>query len=279
MHEAALAATAGGAARLVSRFRRSHHFAARTFANVKCATLGRPVLLALFADALDRDHAFGFGGVEHDHALGRAPGDADALDAGANELAAVGDQHDLVAVLDRERGDQLAGLLPDGAVALAHVHGDDAFAAAAGDPVLVGRGTLAVAALGNGQHELLGSRHRDVALLAKLDGLAGRDLRGLLGVGRRLLGLAAVEAAPHRARAPEIGDALLGAGVHVAQDRERDQPVALGQRDAAHAHGGAALEHPHVGDRETDALAAGGGEQHVIALGALLHVEDGFALV
>src|SRR5215470_10841064 len=217
MHEAALAATAGGAARLVSRFRRSHHFAARTFANVKCATLGRPVLLALFADALDRDHAFGFGGVEHDHALGRAPGDADALDAGADELAAVGDQHDLVAVLDRERGDQLAGLLPDGAVALAHVHGDDAFAAAAGDPVLVGRGTLAVAALGNGQHELLGSRHRDVALLAKLDGLA------------------AVEAAPHRARAPEIGDALLGAGVHVAQDRERDQPVALGQRDAAHA--------------------------------------------
>src|SRR5882724_146201 len=46
------------------------------------------VLLAFLADALDRDHALAFGGVEHDHALGRAPRDADALDARADELAA-----------------------------------------------------------------------------------------------------------------------------------------------------------------------------------------------
>src|SRR5712691_3368047 len=93
---------------------------------------------ARLVDALDRDHALAFGGVEHDHALRGAPGDADAFDAGADELAAVGDQHELVVVLDRERGDQLAGLLPDAAVALAHVHGDDAFAAAASDAILVG---------------------------------------------------------------------------------------------------------------------------------------------
>src|SRR5262249_44250477 len=63
------------------------------------------VLVAFLADALDRDHPLAFRGVEHDHALGRAPGDADALDARADELAAVGDQHELVPVLDRERGD------------------------------------------------------------------------------------------------------------------------------------------------------------------------------
>src|SRR5258708_37858649 len=88
------------------------------------------VLLAFLADALDRDHALAFGGVEHDHALGRAPGDADAFDAGADQLAAVGDQHELVAVLDRERGDQLAGLLADRAAALPHVPRHDAFPAA-----------------------------------------------------------------------------------------------------------------------------------------------------
>jgi hypothetical protein len=59
---------------------------------------------------------------------------------GADELAAVGHQHDLVAVLDGEGGDELA-------VALVHRHGDDALAAAARDPVLEGRGALAVAVL------------------------------------------------------------------------------------------------------------------------------------
>src|ERR1700676_677723 len=34
----------------------------------------------LFADALDRDHALALGGIEYDHALRRAAGDADAVD-------------------------------------------------------------------------------------------------------------------------------------------------------------------------------------------------------
>src|SRR5262249_42921726 len=87
------------------------------------------VLVAFLADALDRDHPLALRGIEHDHTLGRAPGDADAFDARADELAPV---------LDRERRDQLAGFLPGRAVALAHIHGDNAFSAAAGDAVFVG---------------------------------------------------------------------------------------------------------------------------------------------
>src|SRR5262249_7497912 len=181
-----------------------------------------PVLLAFLADALDRHYALVVRGVEHDHPLRRAAGDADALDAGADQLAAIGDQHQLVAVLDRERGDQLAGLLADRAVALAHVHRHDAFAAAAGDPVLKGGRALAVAALRDGEHELLGCRHLHITLLAELDRTGDPGLRWILGLGRRLLRLAAIEAAPHPARALEIGDPLLGAGVDMAQDRLRD---------------------------------------------------------
>src|SRR5260221_367509 len=90
-----------------------------------------------FADALDRHHPFALGGVEHDHALRRAAGDADAVDRAADELALVGDEHDLIRVLDREGADDLAVLLADR-------HRNDAFAAAAGDAVLEGRGALAV---------------------------------------------------------------------------------------------------------------------------------------
>jgi hypothetical protein len=49
-------------------------------------------------------------------------------DRHANGLPGVGNQHQIVAFLDREGGD-------DGAVLLAHAHGDDARAAAPGDAV------------------------------------------------------------------------------------------------------------------------------------------------
>ncbi len=58
------------------------------------------------------------GGVEHDHALRRAAGDADAVDRRADELAAVGDQHELVGLFHRERRDELADLLLDRLLAL-----------------------------------------------------------------------------------------------------------------------------------------------------------------
>src|SRR5262245_36322059 len=200
---------------------------------VKQDTRSPAVIVAFLADALDRHHLLILVRVEHDHALRRAASDTDALNAGPNELAAIGYQHDLVLVLDRERGHHAAGLAGDR-------HGDDAFAATAGGSIFVRRTALAKAALGERQHELLGLRHFYIALLAELD-RAGCLLR----IGSRLLGFGC-DAAPHRACALEIGGTLLGAGVEMAQDRERDHPVAFGERDAAHAHRGAALEPAHA---------------------------------
>src|SRR5262245_17054133 len=54
------------------------------------------VVVAFLADALDRHHLLVLVGIEHDHALRRAARYTDALDAGADELAAIGHQHDLV---------------------------------------------------------------------------------------------------------------------------------------------------------------------------------------
>src|SRR5262245_48563888 len=219
------------------------------------------VLVAFFADPLDRDDALTFRGVEHDHALGRASGDADAFHARADELAAVGDEHELILLLDRERSDHSAGLA-------GHRHGDDAFAAATGGAVLVRRGALAVAALGHREHELLRRRHLHIPLLAELDG-AGR----VLSVGRRLLRLA-VDPAPHRARPLEIGRALFGGRIHVPQDRHRDHPVAFGERNAAHTIRVAAFEDAHLVHLEPDTLPPIGGEQHIVVFGAGLHVDN-----
>ena len=59
-------------------------------------------VLALVTDVLDRDDILALCGVEHDDALRRASGDADTVHRAADQLAGIGDQHDLVAVLDRE---------------------------------------------------------------------------------------------------------------------------------------------------------------------------------
>src|SRR3978361_1181657 len=141
--------------------------------------------LALFADALDRHHFLVVGGVEHDHALGRAPGDADAVHRAADQLAAVGYQHELVGLLDRERGHQPADLRLDRLLTLLAFpdrHRAKTFAAAVGDAVLVGRRALTEASLGHRQDELLGRRHLDIALLAEFD-RARRGLLRLLGIG------------------------------------------------------------------------------------------------
>src|SRR5262249_42086732 len=67
--------------------------------------------------------------------------------------------------------------------------------------------------------------------------------------------------------------------IYMAQDRERNHRVAFRERDAAHAHGVPALEYAHVADREADALSQRTGEQHVVLLGADLHVDDRLTLV
>src|SRR5665213_3257090 len=144
------------------------------------AAVAVPVaVFGVFADMLDRDHMLVLGGVEHDHALGGAAGDPDALDRTADQLALVGHQHDLVAVLDRERCHQLA-------VAVIDRHRHDAFAAAAGGAVFIGRGALAVAVHRHRQHYLFLRRHLDIAFGTELDRarcLLGFDFRGFFGRG------------------------------------------------------------------------------------------------
>ncbi len=70
-----------------------------------------------------------------------------SLDAGADQLALVGDQQQFLVLVHRERRD-------DARVAGEAV-GDQAFAAAPGDPVFVGRGALAEAVGRDRQDELL----------------------------------------------------------------------------------------------------------------------------
>src|SRR5712691_5469751 len=55
---------------------------------------------ALLAQPLHRDHPLDLGGVEDDDAAGLASLDADLGDLAADQLAAIGDQHELVGFLD-----------------------------------------------------------------------------------------------------------------------------------------------------------------------------------
>src|SRR4030042_1619441 len=91
---------------------------------------GSRLLAILIGNVLDRYRALALCGREYDHPLGRAPRDADVLDRHADQLTAIGDEHDLVGLLDGEGADQFA-------VPLVDDHGDDAFAAAARDAVFV----------------------------------------------------------------------------------------------------------------------------------------------
>jgi hypothetical protein len=80
--------------------------------------------------ALDGCNLFGSIGVEYDHALRAASGNPNVIDRAADQSASVCHEHDLVAVVDRHCGNELA-------VSLIDRHGDDTFAAAAGDAVFV----------------------------------------------------------------------------------------------------------------------------------------------
>src|SRR5262249_364251 len=233
---------------------------------------GRPsfaaVLLGVLCQPLDRGDTFAFSGGEDDNALCGTAGDTDAVNRAADELATVGDQHDLIAFLDRKGRDQPAVLFGDR-------HGDDTFAAASSGAVLVGGGALAEALFRNREHELLGGRHFDVAALAKLD----RAL-GLLLIQALLVAVAiAIAAAPHRVRPLQIGCPFLGRDIDMPEDRERNDFVAVSQIDSAHAHGRATLENAHVVYRKADALTGSRGEQHVVVFGANLHIDDGIAFI
>src|SRR5205814_3941336 len=153
----------------------------------------------VLADADRRDHALALADIDDAHAARRSSRDANSVDRTTDQRAAVGDQHDLVALAHRESRDDLA--------AVGQAHQLDALAAAAGHAILVGRGPLAEAGRGRGKHELLSG----LQLLEALLGQSRLWRRRRRGRGRllaadllfRILGLA------QRARLAEIGVALL----------------------------------------------------------------------
>src|SRR5262249_34472858 len=126
--------------------------------------------VSLVAHPLDRHDALALRRVEDDDALGGAARDPNALHGAADQLAAIGDQHDLIRLIDR-------GGSAGRTVALIDHHRGDALAAALGDPELIGRGALSVAVFRDRQDDLLGRAHGGVALLAEF------DRAGLLRVG------------------------------------------------------------------------------------------------
>src|SRR5512146_3309906 len=117
------------------------------------------VLVALI-DASDTDDVLVLGDAEDGHALSIAAHDPDVADRGADHLALVGDEHELLAGMRREAGD-------DAAITLGRVDVRDALAASVGAAVLVSGRTLAVAVLGNGEDELFLLRHFGHALRGK----------------------------------------------------------------------------------------------------------------
>src|SRR5690606_40534184 len=107
------------------------------------------VVPAAVGQALHRDDALAVGGAEDGHALARAADDADLIHGGADHLPAGRDQQQFVSFLDREGGGQpIAG-------ATAETVRRQPLPAPAGAPVLIGRGALAEAGLGDRQDELL----------------------------------------------------------------------------------------------------------------------------
>ena len=88
------------------------------------------------------------GGAEDGDARGVAADHADLADRRADQLALVGDQQDLVELLDREGGRKAPALLGE-------VLRQQALAASAGAPELIGRGTLAEALRGDRQDDFL----------------------------------------------------------------------------------------------------------------------------
>src|SRR3954447_24112191 len=96
-------------------------------------------------DLAEGDEAVAFVELDQPHAGGVAAGLADLVDAGADEDALLGDEHDLVAVDDEPHADDIA-------VAVVGVDVDDAAGAAALDGVVGERRPLAVALDAGGQY-------------------------------------------------------------------------------------------------------------------------------
>ena len=187
--------------------------------------------------------------AEDHHALRIAPGDADRTDGGADHLALVGGEHDLLARLDREARHHAP-------IARPGVDVGDALAAAIGAAIFIGAGALAKAVLGNGEDELLAFGHFG-------DPIVGQGALGALAL------------AP--GRAAQISLALFRRGACATQDGHGDDFVAAQQPHSAYAGRAARLELAHVGRHEADGLAVAGGEEDVVLAHAERHPDQAVA--
>ncbi len=213
------------------------------------------------------------GRAEDGYALSIPRCNTNLRDGHPDQLTGVGDQQDLVAVIDREGAHQLAA-------ALGQILGGQALAAATGAAIVVGAGALAEAF----------RRHRQQDLLGRAQfGDAFRGQAGLADVfvalfpngfwhGRSLLAFLA-QGSGQGPLVLEVGGAFGRGGVDIAQHAHRDDAVASAQAHAAHAGRIAAGEHPHFVGREADAAAGGGVEQDVLAAVADGDPDDAVAFV
>ena len=220
------------------------------------------VLLGDLRKPRHRDDPLALADLEDHHPLAAPARDADVVDRAADHHPAIGHQHDLVVVPDREDGD-------DRIAAAAQIHVVDALSAAPGDPVVVGRAPDAEALLGHAQHELLALSEIGIGLFRDRAFVAGGLAFGLLRFGRRLGGglVLLADLPPSPRREAQIGVAHIGGDLLVAQDRQRDHLVVAEQSNAADADRGAAGKDPHIADREADRLTVAGGEQHIVGVG------------
>ena len=204
------------------------------------------------------------GDTEDEYPAGGPPGDPDFVDRGSDHHAGIGHQHQLVTVLHREAG-RHAGVFAPGTADVDRGH---ALVAPAHGPELVGAGTLAQPVLAQRQNELLGCGQLGQPLFGQQPAATDIGAAGAFFLG-----------AAHGVGVAYVGVALLGRGIDVVEDGHGDHAIPAFQPHAAYAGRIPARKHAHVGDREADALAALGRQQHVLVLGTDGDVDEAVALV
>lgn len=113
-------------------------------------------------DTFHGNHLLILGGGEDRHALGGAACDTDAVYRHTDQLAAIGNQHDLVAFIHRESRNEFADFRR-----LRGIGGADALAATTRCAEVVRRRTLAVAFFRDGQHEFFACLQFLITLFAE----------------------------------------------------------------------------------------------------------------
>ncbi len=182
------------------------------------------------------------------------PGNADIHHRRADQLAAVGDQHDLLILRYREGGHHIA--IPAGCFDI-----DNSLPAAVCHTIFIGVGPLAVAIFSNGEQHFLFCEQRFVLSRIK-PRIIRHSARFINGFTRFQVSIAGF-----RIR------------IHGFQDRHADHTIALGQLHAAHATGITPFEQTHIRRLEADTFAALGRQQHVGIRRTYLHADKLIILI